>query len=254
MINPKLIELVKRIVIGKKERYKFAGNNLFFITGTRPIRRKYINAKDDVTRNDVLQIEYFEKYFKPGDILWDIGSHFGHYSIFAASVAAGAGQVLSFEPDSAAREILIRNIALNNLADKINVSDKAVCNTEGPVYFESLNGDSTSHIVKNESQEHGAIVAIDAITLDTLSATHPTPTFIKIDTEGAEIDILTKAELLLQNKNITFICELHPFAWDAFGVQYKTFADLLEKHGRQLRLLDEKKDMTDLPFYATVLF
>jgi hypothetical protein len=45
-----------------------------------------------VVRIDVLQINYLENTFKPSDVLWDIGSHAGHYAFFAASIVKEENQ------------------------------------------------------------------------------------------------------------------------------------------------------------------
>ena len=90
--------------------------------------------------------------------------------------------------------------------------------------------------------------------LNSLVKELPAPSFVKIDTEGAEIDILKGASELLKNSSVKFICELHPFAWDHFGVTYSEFTDILAAHGRTIKLLDDQKSMSELPYYGTVLF
>lgn len=250
----KLINSLKRILIGRSESYYFSNKKLFFLTGSRPIKRKYLNVDNDVVRNDLLQIVFLEENFKESDVLWDIGSHHGHYSIFAAAIVTGKRQVFSFEPDAIARETQLDNIRLNKFDDKIIVFKDAVSNTNGVLKFKELNGNCNSHIVKNVSLEDADIISVNSVTLDTLAESLPCPTFVKIDVEGAEIDILSAAGKLLENKNIKFICELHPFAWDTFNVKYETFTNVLNDYGRTLTVLDNKKSIADLPFYGTVLF
>lgn len=249
-----IVKAVKQVVYGSTEKYVFKNQSLLFKTGTRPIKRKYINANDDVVRNDVLQIEFFEANFKPSDVLWDIGSHYGHYSIFCASVAKGSNQIFSFEPDPVAREIQLKNVSLNHLDTRIKVFDIAVSDKEGVLQFKSNKGDSTSSIVKNMKDSDSDIITVPSNTIDNLLNKFPAPTFVKIDTEGAEIDILSAADKLLENKEVNFICELHPFAWDAFGVSYYDFEQIINKYGRTLSLLDNQKSLSSLPFYGTVLF
>jgi FkbM family methyltransferase len=246
------IYFVKRFFLGSYESYLFNKKKIFFSIGSRPTKRKYLKSNNDVVRNDVLQINYFEQNFSENNVLWDIGSHYGHYSIFAASVALNDNQVFSFEPDSVARTIFCHNISLNKFENKITVFSDAVSNTNGNISFVELNGNSNSYITKNYIQESSKI--INSVTLDFLSEKLPIPSFIKIDTEGAEIDILLSAKKLLSNKNITFICELHPFAWDNFNVKYETLIALLEDHGREITLIDPNKNISELPFYGTIIF
>ena len=98
------VKIIKKIIYPRGESYSFNGEVLKFKTNFRPVKRKYLNHLSGVVRNDVLQINYLENTFKPSDILWDIGSHAGHYAVFAASIVKGENQVFSFEPDSSARK------------------------------------------------------------------------------------------------------------------------------------------------------
>ncbi|WP_205508569.1 FkbM family methyltransferase [Longitalea arenae] len=249
-----LVAAFKGIIYRNGEGYLFNNKKLLFTAGSRPVRRKYINSESDVVRNDVLQINYFEQNFKPDNVLWDIGAHNGIYSIFAASVAKGNDQVFSFEPDNVAREIQLKNIRLNKMQNRITVFDMAVSDHNGTLHFQALGGNANSHIIKDENYSDSNTIEVKTKTLDTLAQELPLPTYVKIDTEGAEIDILRAGEILLRNKDITFICELHPFAWNSFNVTYNDFLEILKKYDRQVKLLDPRKKLEDLPYYGTVIF
>lgn len=250
-----LAKKIKRILFGATETYCFNNRRLKFELGTRPVRKKYINSKNGIVRNDVLQIQFFEKHFKSEDVLWDIGSHFGHYSIFCASVAKDAGQVYSFEPDPFAASVQHRNIGLNKLGNKIQFYDMAVSDTNGDRYFHNQKGNSNSSIIKGPGkQKSDNIVVVESITLNALAEKLPLPAFIKIDVEGAEIDMLRNADKLLSNPSVCFICELHPFAWKDYDVSFFDLTVILNKYDRKLILLDNQKNESDLPFYGTVIF
>ena len=251
-MNKHIIALVlKKLFFGKIENYIFNGIKLKFKTGTRPIKRKYLNSSNSVVRNDVLQINYFEQFFTAHDILWDIGSHNGHYAIFAASIVNSNNHVYAFEPDSVAREVLIENISLNKFENKINLLPYAISNVNGFVNFDEQSGNANSRIVKNSNFTNKSV---ESYTLNSILNFAPLPTFIKIDVEGAEIDILNEASQLLSSDNIKFIVELHPFAWDEFKVNYNMLLQLLQKYNRDIQPLDPSRNKTDLPFYGTVIF
>ncbi|MBK8510780.1 MAG: FkbM family methyltransferase [Saprospiraceae bacterium] len=159
---------LKKIFFSKGEPYLFNGKNLKFLPGTRPCLRKYIGSNSDVVRNDILQIEYFEMNFTPQDILWDIGSHYGHYSIFAASIVNEANRVFSFEPDKDAMTIQRRNIALNGFKNKIKPFDLAVSNITGNLQFNALDGNANSHIVKVADAAHVNMLTVKSKTINDL--------------------------------------------------------------------------------------
>jgi FkbM family methyltransferase len=249
-----LVKKIKAIAFPNGEPYVFNGQTLLFKANSRPVKRKYLNDWSDVVRNDVLQINYMEAIFKPTDVLWDIGSHNGHYSVFGASIVKGENQVFSFEPDSSARKIQMETIELNKFNNKIKVFDFAVSDKDGIIQFMDLGGNSNSHIVKDGATPSGKLISLKCRSLNSLLLELPKPTVIKIDTEGAEIDILRGGSELLKDPAVSFICELHPFAWESFGVKYGEFTSILETYGRKIKLLDDRKSHTDLPYYGTVLF
>jgi FkbM family methyltransferase len=249
-----LVKAIKNILFIRGEKYDFSGISLRFLANTRPARMVYLESGNDIVRNDLLQIKFLEKQFKPGQVIWDIGSHYGHYSIFAASVSEHKDRVYSFEPDAKARIVQEKNIAMNSLQDRIKIMDVAVSKEDGIVDFLELNGNSNSHIINGDMVTDSKVRRITSRSLDSLLKEIPCPDFVKIDTEGAEIDILFGGSALLSNPKVNFICELHPFAWDAFGVTYAAFVDLMQKHNRTITLLDARKKSSDLPFYGTVLF
>ncbi|MBK7372353.1 MAG: FkbM family methyltransferase [Saprospiraceae bacterium] len=83
----------------------------------------------------------------------------------------------------------------------------------------------------------------------------PIPTLLKIDTEGAEFDIIKGATKLLEIPSIIFVCELHPFAWGWYkDNSWDEFLALLKSYDRKILVLDPKKTFSDLPYYGTIIF
>ncbi len=78
------------------------------------------------------------------------------------------------------------------------------------------------------------------------------PDWIKLDTEGAEISILKGAQEVLKSKTI-ILCELHPYAWEEFGVTYSDLLDIVKRFGKNIKYLDESLKLEDGPHYGTVI-
>jgi FkbM family methyltransferase len=250
-IKHKFSNFLKKMVYFKGESYMFNQSKLKFLAGTRPVRRLNKFLKNEVNRNDILQINFFEKNFSQNDILYDIGAHHGHYSIFAATKCLNQNQIFSFEPDSSALRIFKRNIELNNFGNKIIVLEYAISNTDGEIYFDFRNGNANSKISSSKTSN---TIKVQSKKLDSLINDLPSPTYVKIDVEGAEFEVLKGATTLLEDKTVTFICELHPFAWKEFDVDFDSFIELLSRYDRKMKLIDSDNNIFDLPFYGTVIF
>ncbi len=63
--------------------------------------------------------------FQPGTILWDIGGNLGLYSLYTALKDKSA-KVFTFEPSVFNLEIMARNVALNNLQERVVIMPIAI--------------------------------------------------------------------------------------------------------------------------------
>lgn len=61
-------------------------------------------------------LEWIERYFRPGDVMYDIGANIGLYSLFAAKHIGEKGKVYAFEPEATNFAQLNRNVMLNSLS------------------------------------------------------------------------------------------------------------------------------------------
>ena len=61
-------------------------------------------------------LEWIERYFQPGDVMYDIGANIGLYSLFAARRLHEQCKIYSFEPEALNHAKLSSNIYLNGLS------------------------------------------------------------------------------------------------------------------------------------------
>ena len=136
------------------------------------------------------------QYMKPGMVFFDVGSHFGYFSLLAGWLAGPRGQVHAFEPTPSTYRVLSENLAgkssmrANNLA--VSSSESTLQLTD---YGLALSAYNTVKEGKLGPQTAGRLTpvkhAVQAIPLDDYVArTGVAPHFIKVDAEGAELDIL----------------------------------------------------------------
>ena len=125
----------------------------------------------------------------PGWTCWDLGAHFGLYSVGLARRVGPTGQVAAFEPNPLSFARLERHQRMNALP-WLKLFPAAVSNhTAGAELFTYGNPDgTTSHLPYDGETRTSAVGAIDVATLrlDDLvnSGELRPPRFIKIDIEG----------------------------------------------------------------------
>ena len=76
-------------------------------------------------------LDWIERYFRPGDVMYDIGANIGLYSLFAAKHLEGDCKVYAFEPEALNHARLSRNIFLNDLSTVVIPSCVAITDTLG---------------------------------------------------------------------------------------------------------------------------
>ncbi|MCG8651933.1 MAG: FkbM family methyltransferase [Pirellulales bacterium] len=137
----------------------------------------------------------FVDVLSPGMIVYDVGSHFGYFSLLASELVGDSGRVYAFEPTGATYEVLAENAARRA---NIQCHNLAVFRQSGEISFldQGLNSSSINFVVGDtnkvpaEEQQKGHLVTVRAVKLDDFADQHQDPDFVKIDAEGAEGPIL----------------------------------------------------------------
>jgi FkbM family methyltransferase len=128
-----------------------------------------------------------------GDVFVDVGANAGGYTV---RLGKKFGKVVSIEPNRKAAEVLIRNIELNHLSNVVVVND-AISDKVGEttMYVPSSGKTTRSSIVEKFSE--GSSFQVHTTTLDSLLAGYEKIDLLKIDAEGAEVNVLKGAERTL---------------------------------------------------------
>ncbi len=254
-----VIEAKKLWYGDRGEPIQYGDHKLRYITGTRPVRLKYIDSPDATVRNDVRQIEFFLDNVKSGDFVLDIGGHFGQYAVLLGSLVSEFGRVVSFEPDPEARETLEKNLELNDLQGRVEIEDIALFDRNGTHSFFSKGADSMSSLARSGLGENATSPAVVEYRVATMRLDEylagrnlPRPSFVKLDTEGAEINILKGAPHLLQS-GVTIVCELHPYAWPEFGTNFDELLTLVRTAGKNIEYLDPSQRIGNGAVYGAAL-
>lgn len=145
-----------------------------------------------------------ERMVRPGDRVVEFGGGIGAVSLTAARIA-GADAVTVFEPQPQACELIRRNSALNQI--QLNCENAAVASESGMrEFFQSSNIISSSLIDRGASHKYERTVyEVRTVALREIIAT--APDVMIVDIEGAEIELLTSADL---DQLQVVIIEMHP--------------------------------------------
>ena len=167
-------------------------------------REQQFIANDDY---EAPLFDWFANNLKQGAYGLDIGAHVGCFSIFMALLVGSEGRIEAIEPMPANLALLEKNIAQNDLGHVINLHEACCAAREGGVFL-NLGPSSFESSLSNDFG-HGSI-PVPALTVDGLALKNGKLDFLKLDVEGAELDVLQGAETALAKFRPTLVIELHP--------------------------------------------
>jgi FkbM family methyltransferase len=244
---------------GRDEELDIAGYKLRYVPGTRPVRPAYKDDSDLIVRNDARQLLYFAENIQRGDTVFDVGANVGQYAVLFGAIVGPAGKVFSFEPDLDSRSLLERNVALNRLESRVKIEPLALFDEIGTHAFYSRSGDAMNSLERaglgsNSTLSDVRESIVHTIPLDDYLVSNglPDPDWLKIDAEGAEINVLRGARRALHGKT-KIICELHPYAWQSFGTSYAELETIVAQAGRKITSLDGEPQNSAQPHYGAVV-
>jgi FkbM family methyltransferase len=159
---------------------------------------------------EVTRLSEFANSLKQGDVVYDVGANVGIYSLCASLRVGNSGCVYAFEPLERNLRYLRQHLTLNNLQN-CTVIASAVCDREGTLAFSAVHWSPSMARLSADGE-----MKVPSTTLDICIYGEKrlrSPSVIKIDVEGAELEVLLGA--------IRAITEFHPIVF-------------LEIHGTEL--------------------
>lgn len=170
-----------------------------------------IDNKDDTIKKTLLKGDPWEpniaklikKFTKPGTTALDIGSHIGTHSLTMSQAVGKNGQVLAFEPNKKIFFELCFNLAINKISNVLPLrlalgKDISVIQTVTPLSYNE-GGTFIQQSCINSSST--AMIRLDDINLENVS-------FIKIDVENMEADVIDGAEKTIKKNQPVILVEI----------------------------------------------
>jgi len=138
--------------------------------------------------------------------LFDIGAHFGVFSLAAAHFG---GKAIAIDPSPIATRMIARQAALNRLTKSIRIIQAAVSDENGVVDLLGSGVFSDGYFKMSRGRAKSELTRTQAMTIDELVSQHGAPTHVKIDVEGQEAAVLRGGRKTLEKFSPILFLELH---------------------------------------------
>lgn len=110
--------------------------------------------------------EVMKKNIKKGDVVVDIGSHIGYFTILMSKLVGEAGKVYAFEPEQKNFELLKKNIEFNKCSNVI-LNQIAITDYTGKIKLYLTNkSNSGTHSIHDSEGYTYEVQEVDCMTLD----------------------------------------------------------------------------------------
>ena len=205
LLNPGVQRLVTRWMARRQGEPRYHTVPLFFGTEMTVVLPEIISeAIYTYGMFDEIVTWVATQAVKPGNVVFDVGAHFGYFSLLFAHLAGGGGKVYSFEPTPSTYEVLARNAgraanitALNAAAGaepgQMKIADFGLKHSAWNTLAAESRMPDSLHAV---SARH---LTVDVTTLDAFAqAQGVMPDFIKIDAENFEHAVIAGATAILE--------------------------------------------------------
>lgn len=222
--GPGILKKIKRLL---KYREKYLSYLIRKIFNFDLIKTQTFFGKNFCYRNDLFTelfgllsgiqelrlAKFLIKYLPENSVFYDIGAHFGFYSLLTNELL-DKKEIHIFEPTPNTFLYLKKNLPNSK---NIFLNNFALSNKEGEREFfiskkVELSVANSFDITKDPSLNPSDFkkIKIKATTLDRYCSSHSLPTFLKIDAEGAEGEIIEGGKAILKKANPTLAIEI----WD----------------------------------------
>ena len=137
-------------------------------------------------------------HLRKGDLFVDVGSNLGHYTLLASGICDA--DVISIEPIKSTVIKLKKNVEINNLSNKVSILNYGVGDKHEILNFTTNKTAMNSVSLKESVHTDKVEVKI----LDEILKNYK-PTFIKIDVEGYEYNVLKGALNILKSPSLKYL-------------------------------------------------
>lgn len=161
---------------------------------------------------DDRELDLVRPHIAPGSTVLDVGASVGFWTV-ALACTTPAATVVAVEPLPTNVAVLERNVARNGVADRVSVRTCALGAHEGVAYADVEPGGIGNAWLVDEARAGGrplgALARVEVRTLDSIELGDDRCSFVKLDVEGLEMDVLRGGDAFVARHRPAILGEFH---------------------------------------------
>jgi FkbM family methyltransferase len=170
---------------------------------------------------------FLRSHCTSGTAAIDVGAHIGLFTVVMAKLVGPEGQVFSFEPTPDSFAALREAVRLNGYEESVNLRRQAVSSHDGRLEF-FMTPTSVSNANSLVGGPGAEQVEVDVVRLDSLEPRRRV-SVIKVDAEGAEVQVLEGARDLISRDQPAIALDVHPSAIEQSGSSLSRLCQVIDE-------------------------
>jgi FkbM family methyltransferase len=182
-----------------------------------------------------------QRLLRHGESFVDVGANVGMISLAAGSAVGKEGRIIAFEPHPITHDLLRKSLLLNGFAEMARTYQAAVSNRSGrqPLFLGVTSGHHSLYPLDTTPITGAGTVEVPLVRIDDVIGTEFPVDLMKIDVEGAELEVLEgAAATIANNSDIALLVEFGYSHLHRTGQTTTHWLDAFERLGMQYRAID----------------
>ena len=182
-----------------------------------------------------------QRVLRPGSSYIDVGANIGMHAVAAAHAMQGKGSIICFEPYEPTARLLGKSLFLNGYKGIVQIHQAAVASRSGgqQLYLGNTSGHHSLFPLPDEIASEAPPVQARVVSLDEVLPPGARVDLIKIDVEGAELEVLAGASRLLnENPDACLIVECGAVHLQRAGIQLEEWLGRFQSAGLTWKAID----------------
>jgi FkbM family methyltransferase len=173
-------------------------------------------------------LDLLKQKITPGAVVLDVGANVGVSAMMMARWCGPQGHIHAFEPSPTPKQLLIKHLRLNGLADRVTVCPSAVSDVEGAITFHAVGISGKSALSAANLDQTAERFEVPVTTIDAYCRSH---------------NMLNGARDTLKQFRPSVLIELHPMFWPSLGIDPHWAASQLKDLNYAVRAVEKQSDI-----------
>lgn len=226
-----LVKLFSKLIYGRYKKVSIINKFDFLIDSTFAF-----SNFENFHKNHNKGFEKLLEISNNTNVVFDIGAHIGLCTLPLSKITK---KVISFEASPTNLKYLNSHVSINQISNVSIISSLVgEKNTEIVDFFDAKDGSGIPSIVNVKLKKKNMIInhiKVKQLSLDSfIEEKSIFPEILKIDVEGAELNVLDGSKSLLTNYRPKIIISLHPWHLNLLDRNIKEIYDYCDKYSYQL--------------------